>query len=271
MWRGRTIAAVIGITLAISAVSMAGGYVSVHYIQASSITWQMARWLTTLASRILPWTLAGFEETGAGEGLLWRRGDIQPFSRGLAWATFVMLTFAGYVLPGIMAGSISRERERRTFEGLAIANLQPSTVLLGKFAAVAGPLLTMALVLRVVAAPVGEASGLVTEAASRLILVAITTSAICLGVSSLCRRTIIAAAFCYAVVFAVDWPLATLGGVSWNWNMMSQNPDLSAWLIIAAPATRGLLAVIGWLIAVRQVRRMMRGESAAVPAATGRS
>lgn len=258
IWRPRLVSILAIAAIAISLASLVGGVVSMHYLNDSSATSEVAIWGASLASRALPSTLAGFEEADSGEGLLWG-GSAGPLTRTLAWLTFFALTFAGYVLHGIMAGSISKERENRTFEGLAIADLPVADVLLGKLAVTAGPLFLAAVVLALVAPLVPGGSGLLGEAAGRLMLVVMTTGVICLGVSSLCRRTLTAVVACYAVVFGIDWVLAAVaehGFLSW----MYSSVDCAAWAAVAAPGTRGVLAVVGWLVAVRQVRRMMHGE-----------
>jgi hypothetical protein len=260
VWRPRLVSIFAIAAIAISLVSLAGGAVSMRYLRAGTVTSQLAAWGTSLASRVLPSTLAGFDEAGYGEGFL-RGGTGGPLTRALVWLTFFALMFAGYVLPGIMAGSISKERENHTFDGLAIADLPPATVLLGKFAATAGPLFLAALLLAIAAPLIPGESGLLADAADRLVLVVMTTGIICLGVSSLCRRTLTAVVACYAIVLGIDWVLGTVAEHGFStWLYSYSWTDYAPWAAVAAPGTRGVLAVAGWLVAVRQVRKMMRGQ-----------
>jgi len=160
---------------------------------------------------------------------------------------------ASLMAPSFAAGTITGEKERKTYESLLASPLRPSAIVLGKLLAALchlGILIFCSLPIVMLCVPLGGVSLYEVLAA----YLALAVSVICFGMigvacSSIFRRTVAALTVSYLIIL----PLALLGAMAWSG--LADNGELR--LFLATTLLPAISAVLVVMLFGGTARRLM--------------
>jgi ABC-type transport system involved in multi-copper enzyme maturation permease subunit len=201
--------------------------------------WLVLTLYLTVLAVILRWIYVASSSDGSFDGGVDLLASATAGRAIFQWLLFFMLLLVCFIVPGLTAGAISGERERRTMIALQLTLLRPRSIVAGKLlASLAFVVLLIVASLPLVTVPFLVGGVSLPELAKGLTMVlatAITLACLTLACSALLRRTQAATVVAYGITLGLVLGTLLVYGAQQIPRRANGGPRPAPWILALNP------------------------------------